>query len=217
MVQANVRVRELGRIHILKKELALDDESYRNVLWTVCRVDSSKDLDAHGRLQLIRHLQSHAKKTKNFKARPHNAGARDRKELTKIEALLADARMPWSYAEAIMQRQTRGSKQRLEFCSPGELAGIIAALERAALKRLKTELAQTLAALGYNLDWAEHVATLLGVKASTHTLECSTQAMSELLRWLRGEVDVFCESPVNLDKPKCCAFCYEKAQAKALA
>jgi len=48
---------ELGKIHMAKKALGLDDDTYRDVLWAVCRVRSSADLDSQGRFKLIAHFK----------------------------------------------------------------------------------------------------------------------------------------------------------------
>jgi phage gp16-like protein len=53
---------ELAKIHIGAKEQGLieefDDSAYRDMLWSVARVRSAKDLDATGRRQVIQHLTS---------------------------------------------------------------------------------------------------------------------------------------------------------------
>ena len=61
----DIRKRELAQIHIAKQQLGLDDETYRQMLWTVARVASSKDLDWVGRKTVIDHL-----KAKGFKIKP---------------------------------------------------------------------------------------------------------------------------------------------------
>jgi len=43
-----LRRAQLAKIHIAKKELGLDDETYRSMLWTIARVRSASDLDSHG-------------------------------------------------------------------------------------------------------------------------------------------------------------------------
>lgn len=54
----NKRTNELAMIHIAKKDLNIDDEAYRNILWTCARVHSSKDLDFHGRNKVIEHFKA---------------------------------------------------------------------------------------------------------------------------------------------------------------
>ena len=48
---------DLAQIHIGKKALGWDDEFYRSILWTICRVKSSAELDMAGRLRLIDHMR----------------------------------------------------------------------------------------------------------------------------------------------------------------
>jgi len=52
------RSTDLAMIHIAKKELGLDDDTYRAVLWQVARVESSKDLDHAGRAALLDHFKA---------------------------------------------------------------------------------------------------------------------------------------------------------------
>lgn len=51
------RKADLAAIHIAKKQLGWDDETYRDLLWTVCRVRSSGDLDFTGRKRFLDHLR----------------------------------------------------------------------------------------------------------------------------------------------------------------
>lgn len=51
------RSNELAKIHIAKAQLGLDDDAYRDMLWSVARVRSAKDLDAGGREAVLRHLR----------------------------------------------------------------------------------------------------------------------------------------------------------------
>lgn len=121
------RRRELGCIHLLAKQLGLDDAGYRNVLWAVARVDSAADLDSHGRRDVIEHLRSRLpaqSANDRYGLRPRTVGQRPL--LRKIEALLTDAHRPWQYAEALARRLAH--KDKLEFCSDAELGKIVAAL-----------------------------------------------------------------------------------------
>lgn len=182
------RVRELARIHCLVHELKLADDQYRAVLWAVARVDSAAQLDAHGRQQVIAQLQSHLPKTRRYPQRPHNADVNSREELKKIEALLTDAGRSWAYAESILRHMTRGRKERLTFADPRERAAVIAALQKDALKRLRSALSGKLLERGCSWGWAEMIAKRdygLGFKA---TLECDAECMSLVLRQLQAEL-----------------------------
>jgi len=47
---------DLAKIHIAKKDLGMDDETYQAMLWTVARVHSAADLDEAGRQAVLSHL-----------------------------------------------------------------------------------------------------------------------------------------------------------------
>jgi phage gp16-like protein len=63
-----LRNAELAQIHIAKTQLGLDDGTYRDVLWSVARVRSSKDLDWAGRKKLLEHFRA-----KGWKPQPPKA------------------------------------------------------------------------------------------------------------------------------------------------
>ena len=48
---------DLAKIHLAKKTLGWDEDTYRDVLQSVCGVRSSADLDAAGRRLFLEHLQ----------------------------------------------------------------------------------------------------------------------------------------------------------------
>lgn len=56
-VKKNNRNNELAQIHIARQQLGLDEETYRNMLFTVARVRSAKDLDHAGRSRVLDHLK----------------------------------------------------------------------------------------------------------------------------------------------------------------
>jgi len=47
---------ELAKIHIAAQQLGMDDDTYRDMLWSVGRVRSAKDLDLAGRAAVLAHL-----------------------------------------------------------------------------------------------------------------------------------------------------------------
>lgn len=49
---------ELAMIHIAAQQLGMDDSTYRDMLWSIARVRSAKDLDQAGREQVLRHLSA---------------------------------------------------------------------------------------------------------------------------------------------------------------
>lgn len=180
----SLRTREIARIHCLRRDLELSDEDYRAVLWAEARVTSTADLDQHQRRKVIQALTGHGGKP--YRGRPHNADTNRRKELRKIEALLADAGRDWEYAESLARRI--GKRDRLALCGPQQLYKIIAALEVDARRRLHAELTQECEARGAGFDslavWFARSYLGLGRAA---LLEKDSWCMSITLHWLRGE------------------------------
>ncbi|HOW85466.1 MAG TPA: DUF1018 domain-containing protein [Candidatus Aminicenantes bacterium] len=48
--------KKLALIHVVKKELGLEDKEYRRILWLVAGVRSARDLDEAGFRRLMRHF-----------------------------------------------------------------------------------------------------------------------------------------------------------------
>lgn len=127
----STRTRELAMIHVAKKQLGLDDETYRAMLWTVARVRSSAALDFAGRKNVLDHMKARGFKSapgkRGREGRPHNMEGSERSpQLKKVEALLADAGRPWSYADGIAKRMFQ--VDRVAFCDGAQLQAIIAAM-----------------------------------------------------------------------------------------
>ncbi len=125
------RRRDLAKIHLAKKQLGLDDDTYRDMLWAVARVRSSADLDFTGLQRVLAHLQSRGFKSAPAKRadpdRPSNINSEDRgPSLRKIEAQLASAGRDWKYAHGIARRMFH--VEHCQFCSVEQLGKIIAAL-----------------------------------------------------------------------------------------
>ena len=140
----DTRNRELALIHIAKKQLGLDDGTYEAMLWTCGRVKSSKDLDYAGRQRVIEHLKNKGFKVDKAKVkhagRPHNMGSETRgPQLSKIEALLADAGREWAYADGMAKHMFK--VDRVALCHEGQLQKLIAALTYDQKRRAKKTLA----------------------------------------------------------------------------
>lgn len=58
MTAKTLRARDLAQIHIAKQQLALDDDTYREMLFTLTRKRSASELDAHERNQVLQHFIS---------------------------------------------------------------------------------------------------------------------------------------------------------------
>jgi phage gp16-like protein len=116
---------ELAKIHILAKQLGLDDQAYRAVLWAVARADSARDLDSHGRTAVLEQLQSRLPGGKPSRS----YGPPDRAPLIrKIHQLLGTR--PVEYAMGILDHMYgRMTPERLEWASVPQLRKVVAALE----------------------------------------------------------------------------------------
>jgi phage gp16-like protein len=142
----DLRRRLLAQLHIAKKQLGLDDATWRAMLWTVARVRSSADLDAAGLQQVRDHLVARGAKLGKGGDPKRPRVARDReRQLAKIEALLADAGRPWEYlthgsgGKPAMVMRICGV-ERIEFCLPEHLGKLIAALEYDRRRRREKDL-----------------------------------------------------------------------------
>jgi phage gp16-like protein len=81
-----IREREIKLIHVAKRELGLDDDTYRDMLFAVARVRSAKDLDWTGRKKVLDHLKASGFKVK-LPPRSKNA---DDARYRKIRALWSE-------------------------------------------------------------------------------------------------------------------------------
>jgi len=154
----NNRQKATAQIHIARKQLGLDEDTYRQMIRTATagRRESCADCTIGELHQVLQHLRD-----RGFKARPrqrvgqhpgtpHNL---DKKAgLQKIEALLAELKAPWAYADAIA-RQQYGIERVAWLKTPEQFKAMIAALHvelekrqlLAALEQLLAERNLTLA------------------------------------------------------------------------
>lgn len=122
-MKKDTRSADLAMIHIAKKALGLDDETYRSMLFTVARVTSSRELDYSGRIAVLNHMKSRG--WKSATTAPDVAKAKQAL-IGKISALLADMQLSWAYADGIAKQMYK--REKLQWCKPPELRGIITAL-----------------------------------------------------------------------------------------
>lgn len=132
------RRRNLAAIHAAKRDLGMDDDSYRMMLREIGKVDSAKDLDAQGLYAVMEHLRrvgwqrAPRKRVAQHPGTPHNLDSEAM--LQKIEALLADMQLPWSYADAIAKQQ-KGIERVAWLRNQDDLKAVIAALHVEQEKR----------------------------------------------------------------------------------
>ena len=51
-----LRNKDLAKIHIAKKQLGMDEDTYREMLRNIADVESATDLTDQGRFKVLRHL-----------------------------------------------------------------------------------------------------------------------------------------------------------------
>lgn len=145
--QDPTRKRQLAQIHIARKDLGLDEGTYRAMLMDVAGVESAADLTAKGRRDVLARFES--KGWKNKKHRAPEVTAEKAPYIRKIGALLADMKLPWSYAHGTARQmfEKRGVK-RVQWCDTEQLRAVVVALideqkkrrEKATGPKKQTEL-----------------------------------------------------------------------------
>lgn len=124
----------LAKIHIAKKQLGMDDATYRAMLLTHGGVNSSKDLTIIGAAKVLAHLErcgftpTAPKKGKRPGTTPDRTGL-----LSKIEAQLADAGRAWAYADGLAQKMFKVDK--VSWLDTVQMGKVIAALSYDAKRR----------------------------------------------------------------------------------
>lgn len=133
----------LSQIHIAKKDLGMDDETYRAMLESLIgKLSCAKASDRQLALVL-----GHLRRQGWVGEAPRKAGhVRPRAKpgcgqlMGKIEALLAASGRPWGYAASLAKRMY--GMDSLEWCGAKQLGGIIAALAKDAERRARRAAGQ---------------------------------------------------------------------------
>lgn len=122
-----IRKRQLAQIHIAKSDLGLDDDTYRALLIDVTGVDSAAKLNATQRRAVLERFFEKGWVNKKQKGRPRTVSPDRAPLIRKIGALLADMKLPWSYADGIAKQM--GFADIVQWCAPEQLRKIAAALQ----------------------------------------------------------------------------------------
>ena len=116
----------LATIHMGKKALNLDEDTYRDMLEHVTTKRSAKDMTMDDLLKVILHLDQLGFSKRNFGDKPKVKLSKEAL-IGKIEAYLTEDKLHWNYAKGIAKQMFQ--KEALEFCTENELWRIVAALE----------------------------------------------------------------------------------------
>ena len=133
------RAKQIRMIQVAKRQLALDDDAYRAILQRVTGKTSSTTLSWVERMRTIEEFKRLGFKTTAGRfTRGAPVVVKDRQALIrKMEAQLAEADYPWSYADTLAKRICK--VDRIEFCQPEHLSKIIAALSYDAKRHGRNE------------------------------------------------------------------------------
>lgn len=119
------------KIQIARRQLGMDDDTYRAVLKRTAGVESSKDLTPRQIGRVLAEMERLGFKATASKGRAKPKPAAERAKLVgKIEAQLAEAGRSWEYADSLATRMYK--VERLEWCDSKQLGGIITALAKDA-------------------------------------------------------------------------------------
>jgi phage gp16-like protein len=124
----NRRNLDLSKIHIAKKDLAMDDDTYRAMLNRVAGVTSAKDLSPTKTAAVIaefKRLGWEPKSGKSGRSAPKVVPDRQ-KQIGKIGAFLAEAGREWGYVDGMAQKMFK--VERVEWLNAKQLSGLISAL-----------------------------------------------------------------------------------------
>lgn len=134
------RARQLARIHMGRKALGLDEETYRALLQRVTGKRSSAEMSADERNAVIVELtrlgfraDATRSRARAFQGRPRNID--EVPLLRKVEALLAASGRPWAYAHGLARRMF--GVARVEWCRQDQLHRLTAALQIDANRRTR--------------------------------------------------------------------------------
>lgn len=119
----------MARIHIAKKELALDEETYRAMLLAVTGQRSCADMHISDLYKVMEHLKQRGYKpnARKFGKRP-NPAKPNKALMSKVEALLADNGLHWNYAHAMAKRMFGVDK--VDWLDADQLWRLVAALQK---------------------------------------------------------------------------------------
>lgn len=124
------RNRDLARIHLAKKELGLEDDTYRELLTNLTGKNSAKDLDARQRWKVLLELGKLGARAgtqgQTHQGTPPKPQFSKVGLVKKIEAQLAEAKRPWAYAHAMAKRMFQ--VDQVQWCEVDQLRRIVAAL-----------------------------------------------------------------------------------------
>ena len=120
----------MAKIHIAKKDLVLDDATYRDVLWRVTGKRSCKGMTIAQLEAVVKDMQSNGFKPKATPKHGKKPDVIKRRQalMNKIEAILADMTLHWNYAHGVGEQMFQ--IKRLQFLNDQQLYKVTQALSK---------------------------------------------------------------------------------------
>lgn len=120
----------MAKIHIAKKDLSLDDATYRDVLWRVTGKRSCKGMTIKQLEDVVKDMQSNGFKPKATPKHGKKPKVIKRRQalISKIEAILADMGLHWNYAHGVGEQMF--NIKRLQFLNDQQLYKVTQALSK---------------------------------------------------------------------------------------
>lgn len=140
----------------------LDDAAYRAMLQSVAGVASSTALDLPGADKVLNHLNKQNGRATEHPGKPGRVRPECVELIGKIEAQLADMKLPWKYGLTILKHQ---GADAWGFATAEQLRNVITALTVEQEKRtLEAEVLAALDALGFGAGAGLTIAAALGAR-----------------------------------------------------
>jgi phage gp16-like protein len=138
---AEQRRLDLATIHAAKKQLGLDDDTYRDIVERVAAaagepgIRSSAELSVQARRDLVQELLRLGGGTPAKRRHPGRpATIEPGSMLTRIEQLLTAMQLPWAYADALAKHMYRVDRVAW-LTTVDQMRGVIAALDAEQKRR----------------------------------------------------------------------------------
>lgn len=127
---STAKMAKMAKIHIAKKELGLDDATYRDVLWRVTGKRSCKDMTIAELESVVKDMQNSGFKPKATPRHGKKPEVIKRRQalMNKIEAILADMSLHWNYAHGVGEQMFK--IKRLQFLNDQQLYKVTQALSK---------------------------------------------------------------------------------------
>ena len=122
------RKREIQQIQILRRQRGMDDDTYRAMLWTQARVESTTELDELQRRRILDFLKATAPTRPGWVSPRVKMPEHKTRMAKKVCAVLGNNGLTHGYADAIAKQMQR--VDRWEFLHADDLHKLIAALEK---------------------------------------------------------------------------------------